>query len=48
MADDVVKRPLNNSITAFELERAFRRLLNNRATDPDSTPAELLKYGSDL
>ena len=43
-----VKRPLNNPITAFKLERAFRRLRNGRAMGPDSIPAELLKYGSDL
>ncbi|RQM10964.1 hypothetical protein DD237_008436 [Peronospora effusa] len=48
VADEGVKRPLNNPITAFELECAFRRLRNGRATGPDSIPAELLKYGSEL
>ncbi|UIZ23662.1 hypothetical protein KXD40_007818 [Peronospora effusa] len=48
VADDGVKRPLNNPITAFELECAFRRLRNGRATGLDSIPAELLKYGSEL
>ncbi|KAK1946811.1 Craniofacial development protein 2 [Phytophthora citrophthora] len=37
-----------NPITASELDRAFRRLRNGRATSPDSIPAELLKYGSEL
>ena len=39
VADDGVKRPLNNPITAFE--RAFRRLRNGRATGLDSIPSEL-------
>ncbi|UIZ22878.1 hypothetical protein KXD40_003787 [Peronospora effusa] len=48
VADDGVKQPLNNPITAFELECAFLRLRNGRTTGPDSIPAELLKYGSEL
>ncbi|CAH0513423.1 unnamed protein product [Peronospora belbahrii] len=40
--------PLKNRITAYELERAFRRLRNGRAPDADFIPAELLKYGSEL
>uniref|UniRef100_A0AAV1T1B3 Uncharacterized protein n=1 Tax=Peronospora matthiolae TaxID=2874970 RepID=A0AAV1T1B3_9STRA len=48
VADDGLQRPLKNLITAFELERAFRRLRTGRATGPDTTPAELLKYGSEL
>ena len=39
VAEDGVKRPLNNPITAFELERAFRYLHNGRATGPDSCRA---------
>ena len=36
VADDGVKRPLNNPITVFELERAFCRLRKGRATGPTS------------
>ena len=32
IADDGLKRPLDNLITAYELECAFRRLRNGRAT----------------
>ncbi|KAL3659646.1 hypothetical protein V7S43_015321 [Phytophthora oleae] len=48
VANDGLKRPLNNPITAYELDSAFRRLRNGHATGPDSIPAELLKYGSEL
>ncbi|RQM12660.1 hypothetical protein DD237_007719 [Peronospora effusa] len=48
VADDGLKRPLDNPITAYELECAFRRLRNGRTTESDSIPAELLKYGSEL
>ncbi|OWZ09125.1 RxLR effector protein [Phytophthora megakarya] len=48
VVDDGLKCPLTNPITANELERAFRRLRNGRATGPDSVPAELLKYGSEF
>ncbi|RMX61981.1 hypothetical protein DD238_007972 [Peronospora effusa] len=43
-----LKRPLDNPITAYELECAFHRLCNGRTTGSDSIPAELLKYGSEL
>ncbi|KAF4323551.1 hypothetical protein BBO99_00009494 [Phytophthora kernoviae] len=32
-------------ITADEVETAFRRVNNGRASGPDDIPAELLKYG---
>ncbi|CAH0482892.1 unnamed protein product [Peronospora belbahrii] len=48
VAANGLTRPLKNPITTYELERAFRRLRNGRAPGPDSTPAELLKYGSEL
>ncbi|UIZ27661.1 hypothetical protein KXD40_005588 [Peronospora effusa] len=48
VADDGFKRPLDSPIIAYELECAFRRLRNGRATGPDCIPAELLKYGSEL
>ncbi|RQM11608.1 hypothetical protein DD237_008543 [Peronospora effusa] len=48
IADDGIKRPLDNPTTAYELECAFRRLRNGRETGPDCIPAELLKYESEL
>ncbi|KAJ8524821.1 hypothetical protein ON010_g16295 [Phytophthora cinnamomi] len=46
VAPDGLARPLDNPISADELERAFKRLHNRRALGPDDIPAELLKYGA--
>ena len=48
IADDGLKRPLDNSVTAPELQCALSRLCIGRATGLDLIPAELLKYGSEL
>jgi hypothetical protein len=41
-------RPLSSPITRFEVETAAKLLKNGRATGPDSTPSELVKYASPL
>ena len=41
-------RPLNDSITESEVQRAMHRLNNNRAIGSDELPGELLTYGSNV
>ena len=39
---------MNNPISKVEVERAVKRLQNQKACGPDDIPGELLKYGGDV